>query len=63
MNCLKAMEMCLMMQESNSKETEKNKHTGSCQSDFTSKTRPFVGIVQEQSRRSTEIDASFIHVE
>lgn len=65
-NCLRAMvEMCLTMQESNSKETviEKNKRAGSCQSDFASKTRPPAGIIQEQSRRSTEIDASFVHVE
>ncbi|XP_071652252.1 neurofibromin isoform X2 [Temnothorax longispinosus] len=64
-NCLRAMvEMCLMMQESNSKETVigKSKRAGSCQSDFASKTRPPAGIVQEQSRVSTEIDASSVHV-
>lgn len=64
-NCLKAMvEMCLTMQESNNKETVigKSKRANSCQSDFASKTRPPAGIIQEQSRTSTEIDFS-VHIE
>lgn len=58
------VEMCLTMQESNNKETVsgKSKRAGSCQSDFASKTRPHAGIIQEQSRTSTEIDSS-VHVE
>ncbi|XP_025987354.2 neurofibromin isoform X2 [Solenopsis invicta] len=62
-NCLKAMvEMCLTTQDSKDTVTRKNKRTGSCRSDFASKTRPSTGIVQEQSRTSTEIDVSSVHV-
>ncbi|XP_012529974.1 neurofibromin [Monomorium pharaonis] len=63
-NCLKAMvEMCLTMQDSKEIVSRKSKRTGNCQSDFASKTRPPVGIVQEQSRTSTEIGVSSVHVD
>ncbi|KAL0113512.1 hypothetical protein PUN28_012574 [Cardiocondyla obscurior] len=65
-NCLRAMvEMCLMVQEPNSKETliGKNKRSGSCQSTFASKTRPPAGTVPEQSRKSTETDTFSVHVD